>query len=260
MARNVIAPEKKLTAVAEVFNEAAWTYKESIARLRLALPRWRKASLEVCRELYYAKKILTAQAGQYKDPAADDYIEYTWNGYCGELGISPRASSRLARLYVPADESETGAELFLEAPQRPALPAPYTETEKEQRIGLVMNGGPRPSDWTREEERIVTDRLDSKRYEELAAIYIEKKHSPPRQDYLKSILSKTKALKQFRLKTGDQMRTQFAMFDAIDRYLRLFPDKELRLAAAANLISQIHDAANYLIERDLILERGGAEG
>jgi hypothetical protein len=260
MPRNVIAPKKDLSSITEVFNLAAWDYEGSVRRLRSLLPRWRKANLEVCRELYYAKKFLTGQVGQYKDPEADDYITHTWKDYCGELGIPPSSASRMARLYVPADESETGAELFLEAPRKTALPPPaYTDEQREARIALVENGGPRPAGWTKEEERIVADRLRNRRHKELAAVYLEKKR-PPRQDYLENILSKTKALKQFRLKTDDQMRSQFAMFDAIDQYLRMFPDKESRLAAAANLIAQIHDAVNYLIERDVVLEQGGAEG
>jgi hypothetical protein len=55
------------------------------------------------------------------------------------------------------------------------------------------------------------------------------------------------------------MRTQFVMFDAIDEYLKTFPDKESLLAAAANLAAQIHNAANYLIERRIAAESGEEE-
>jgi hypothetical protein len=262
MARNVIAPEKDLAPVKEVFNAAAWNYEESLGRMRPALQRWRGATLAVCRELYYAKKTLTGQAGQRKDPGADNYIEHTWKGYCEALEMSPGAASRMARLYIPADESETGGETFLEAPPKPALPPPpaYTGRERERRIALVMNGGKRPADWTKEEERTAEEMLRARRAEELMTVYVEKKYDrAPRRDYLKDILAKTKLLKQFRLNTAEQIRAQFTMFDAIDGYFRMFPDKESLLAAAANLTAQIHDAVNYLVERRLAEESGAGE-
>ena len=49
------------------------------------------------------------------------------------------------------------------------------------------------------------------------------------------------------------------MFDAIDEYLKTFPDKESLLSAAANLAAQIHNAANYLIERRIAAESGEEE-
>jgi hypothetical protein len=261
MARNKIAPEKSLAAVKEVFNAASWDYEESLERMRPALHHWREASLQVCRELYYAKKFLTGQTGQRKDPGEDNYIEHTWNDYCEALEISPRAGSRMARLYIPADESETGTEFFLEEPQRPALPAPqeYTKEEREARIAGVVNGGKRPRDWSKEEEKIVEERLYNKHFKEITAVYIEQKHYTPRRDYFKEILAKTKSLKQFRLKTPEQTRAQFTMFDAIDGYFRMFSDKELLLAAAANLSAQIHDAVNYLIERRVAEENAAGE-
>jgi hypothetical protein len=262
MARNVLAPKKNLAPVEEVFTAAAWNYEASIERMKSGIRLYRKASLEVCRELYYARTFLTNQPGQHKDPDAEDYIAYTWTGYCAELGIEVRAANRMGERYVPAVESATGEEYVIEVGKRPALPAPeaYDEHEREQRIAGVVNGGRRPEGWTREEERAVTEIIQNKRFKELTAVYIEKQHDyTPRQDYLKNILAKTKALKQFRLKTEEQFRAQFSMFDAIDSYLKMFPDKETRLAAAANLTAQIHDAVNYLIERDMMMEQNGAE-
>jgi hypothetical protein len=258
MARNVIAPEKNLAAVEEVFTAAAWDYKESLERMRPRLLEWGKLTLEICRELYYARRFLTGQTGQYKDPTAGDYLEHTWAGYCGELGIDIRAANRRAKLYVPAGESETGEEYFLEAGRGPALPPPpsYTEKERERRIARVMNGGGRPEGWSKEEEKIVRERLRDKRFEEIAAIYLEQKHRAPGRDYFQEILVKTKTLKQFRLKTPEQTRAQLVMFDAIDGYLRAFPDKESLLAAAANLAAQIHGAANYLVQRYIAAESG----
>jgi hypothetical protein len=261
MARKVIAPEKNLASVEEVFTEAAWDYKASLERMRPRLIEWEKLTLEICRELYYARRFLTGQLGQYKDAAAADYIEHTWAGYCEELGIDTRAANRRAKLYVPAGESETGQEYFLEEGRKPALPAPpsYTETEREARIAQVVNGGARPPGWTKEEERIAGEYLLNRRREEIAAAYLEKKHRAPRRDYFEEILSKTKALKQFRLKTSEQIEAQFVMFDAIDGYLRTFSDKESLLAAAANLAAQIHDAVNYIIERRIAAESGAED-
>jgi hypothetical protein len=263
MARNVIAPNENPASVEEVFTAAAWDYEASIERMKSRMRLYRKASLEACRELYYARIFLTNQPGQRKDPDAEDYIVYTWTGYCKELRISVKAANQMGERYVPACESETGEEYALESGKRPAIPAPssYDEHERSQRIAGVVNGGSRPAGWTREEERAVTDIIQAKRLKELTAVYIEKRHDyTPRQDYLKNILTKTKALKQFRLKTEEQFRAQFSMFDAIDSYLKMFPDKETRLAAAANLTAQIHDAVNYLIERDMVLEQNRAEG
>jgi len=264
MAKNKIAPNRGTLEQATEVTLAvrAWVYDGSVEKTRGIVKNWESVTMELARELYYAHEFLTNQQGQYKDPAAPDYISHTWQGYCASIELAVPTANRWLKLFVPAQLSETGEDHLLTVEELKALKAlsitKYTGREQEKRIALVMNGGPRPADFTNEEERIIKARQEARHLEELTAIYLERKFDlVPRQDYFKNILAKTKAIKQFRLKTTEQLAAQMRMFDALDMYLKMFPDKESRLAAAANLTAQIRDAVNYLIERDFVQE--GAE-
>jgi hypothetical protein len=70
-------------------------------------------TIEDIKELYYAHEFLVNQKGQYKDPAASDYISLTWQGYCESNGVSAAAANRWIQRYIPAQLSETGEERFL---------------------------------------------------------------------------------------------------------------------------------------------------
>jgi hypothetical protein len=163
-------------------------------------------------------------------------------------------ANKWARFFIPAALSADGEDKLLTAEDIKKLSPPppaYTGRQQEKRIALVFNGGPRPDDWTREEEQIVKERQHRRRTEELTHLWIEKKFDAPRQDYFKNILAKTKIVKQFQLKSKEQSDTQLIMFDAIDGYIKMFPDKETRLAAAANLTAQIHEVVNHLVELEI---------
>ncbi|MDR0878962.1 MAG: hypothetical protein LBN21_13015 [Treponema sp.] len=256
MAKNILAPDRDaIGGAAKVVVEAGqWNYEASVERVSLIVTRWNRVTLELARELYFAHEYLASQLGQYKNPDAADYIPYTWSDYCDAVGIARPTANKWAKLFVPGELSSTGEDRLLTAEDIKAPPPPaLTGRQQERRIALVMNGGPRPDDWTREEERIVKERQSKKRIEELTHVWIEKQFDYiPQQDYFKSILAKTKTVKKFQLKSKEQSDAQYVMFDAIDGYLKMFPDKESRLAAAANLTAQIHDVVNYLIERDIV--------
>jgi hypothetical protein len=258
---NKIAPHKGTLeqATEAALAAGAWDYDHSVKKIQSLVARWNGATLDVSRELYYAHEFLTTQQGQYKDPEADDYIAYTWKGYCEAIGLSVPTANRMARIFIPAPLSGTGEDRLLTDEEQKALKAPaitYSDGQTENRIALVMAGGPRPGDWTTKEERLVEERQERRRLEEVTTVFVEQKFDlVPRQDYIKNILSKTKELKQFRLKTDEQIRAQLRMFDAVDVYLKMFPDKESRLTAAANLTTKIRNAVNYLTERDIAGEQ-----
>jgi len=52
-----------------------------------------KIFMEFLRELYLARKFLTKQKGQYRDPEADNYLLYSWTSYCETIGISPQTAN-----------------------------------------------------------------------------------------------------------------------------------------------------------------------
>jgi len=236
---------------------AKWKYDKSVEKMRVTISKWHGATTAVMRELFLAREYLNNQKGQRKDPDAPDYIRYTWDDYCNTIGISRQTANAWLRAFTPAELSDDGFDHWAFGPsqetkQIAALREKPTR-KMEARIAQVLAGGVRPDDWTREEEKILKERVYNAKIDKVASIWIDQRFDvTPQRDYFNEILSKTKSIKRFKLKTNEQHQAQMAMFSALDEYLRLFPDMESRLVAAANLSARIHDVANYLVEYDII--------
>lgn len=76
-----------------------------------------KLQTEICRELYFARKMLNGQKGQRKDPAADDYIRFTWADFCEYIGISRSVANNRLKNFIPAELSESGKDILTNVKQ-----------------------------------------------------------------------------------------------------------------------------------------------
>jgi hypothetical protein len=247
---NVIAPNPgmegpaRLLAIIEKFD-----IQKSVERMRPKVAKLGALTEEIVRELYFVKKFLEQKTGQRKDPDAEDYAPYTWQKYCGDIGLPRQFANAKIRLFTPRELSFDGKDhlLSVEDAKKTALPEPaYTSRETERRIAQVMATNERPADWTKAEERIVGQRLDEKELEKIKALWMGRKFGKESSiDYFAEITSLTKGIKSFALKTDAQRGAQVAMFRAVHGYLAVFKDRETLMAAARNLTEKIHSAANY---------------
>lgn len=260
---NVIAPntpaEDISGASSLVTAVARWQYGKSVERTKPKIARWKTITAEIARELYLAREFLNNQQGQRKDPNAPDYIQYTWNQYCEDIGMNRNTANGWLRLFVPRELSEDGQDRLLDKTEiKPLeLPAPTTR-EQERRIAAYMSTGERPAGWTRDDEKIAKERLANEKAKEFASLWLENKIGKNiKRDYYAEVVSLTqndKGKKRFKLKTDDQAQAQAAMFQAIHKYLELFPDMDSLMSAAMNLTDKIHMGANYFAEL-LIVEK-----
>lgn len=73
-------------------------------------PYEEEMAIYVFRALYIAREFLNNQKGQRKDRTAEDYIAYTWNDYCQEIGASRHTVNNWLKNFTPAELSEDGKE------------------------------------------------------------------------------------------------------------------------------------------------------
>lgn len=71
-------------------------------------PYEEEMAIYVFRALYIAREFLNNQKGQRKDRTAEDYIAYTWNDYCQEIGASRHTVNNWLKNFTPAELSEDG--------------------------------------------------------------------------------------------------------------------------------------------------------
>jgi len=186
-----------------------WDYGRSIEKMRPLIKQWKKATVEMLRELYLAREFLTHQKGQYKDPEAPNYIEFSWSGYCGEIGLSYQTVNGWLRYfdYIPRELSPTGKDtlLLLDAPPKEDTVA--SRVLMQARINDVLRTGNRPADWTDEEEEELRHQLKNTQYAELAADYHWKDVSSI-HDYFSDAMRRSKDIAAFRLEDTGQIQAQ----------------------------------------------------
>jgi len=232
-----------------------WNYNNSIEKMRPLVKQWKKATVEMLRELYLAREHLTRQKGQYRDPEAPNYLEYSWSGYCGEIGLSYQTANAWLRYfdYVPREVSPTGKDtlLLLDAPPKEDSTADRALTEA--RISEVLRTNNRPSDWTDKEEAEVQRRLKNAQLGEI----MERYNAPvviKSKDYFEETLRRSKDIAAFKLGAREQTRAQMAIFEHIERFLATFDDPATKAQAAFNVALKARRRANELAEINFQLE------
>jgi len=229
-----------------------WDYDTSISKMRPMVKQWKKATIEMARELYLAKEFLTNQKGQYKDPEADDYLLYSWSSYCEEIGLSYQTANNWLKPFMPKELSETGKDDYLlEPPAKTETTA--DRAHMEARIEKVLQTGKRPSNWTDKEEAELKRRLENTRFAKLAEELNMPVVARAKHDYFADTLKRSKDIVNFKLADRGQILAQAAIFDHIEAYLNMFSDPEIKARAAFNLALKARNRANEIAEMNFQL-------
>jgi len=223
-----------------------WDYAKSVAKMRPLVREWRRATEEVLRELYLAREFLNGQKGQRSNPDADNYLVYTWAGYCGEIGLSYQTANNWLRPFTPRELSETGKDTLAVEPQARA------ETARDRarmlaRVAEVLLTGERPADFTGEEEAELRRQMKNADLARLAEKYNAPAVSKAR-DHYPDVVRTSKSIVNFKLKDSAQIQAQFHVFSHIEAYLATFDDPATRTKAAFNLALKARNIANEIAE------------
>ena len=225
-----------------------WDYDLSVAKMRPLIRQWKKATIEMLRELYLAKEYFANQKGQHKDPDADTYITHTWGGYCGEIGLSYQTANNWLRPFVPRELSDTGKDvLLLEAPMKTDTAA--SRALMQAQINEVLLTGKRPADWTDEKEAELQKQMKNARLAKIA----ESCNAPTyfrANDYFSDALKRSKDITNFKLENAVQIQAQYKVFKYIEEYLSAFEDSETQARAAFNIALRTRNYANEYAEKN----------
>jgi len=227
-----------------------WDYDTSVKKMRPLVKQWRRATEEVLRELYLAREYISRQKGQHKDPEADNYIIYTWSGYCGEIGMSYQTANNWLRPFTPKELSDTGKDTLL------LMPPINTESTAdraimEARIEKVLRTGKRPTNWTDKEEAELKRRMASARIAKLVEDLKMPAEAKTKRDYFADIMKRSKDIVNFQLADRNQLLAQAIIFDHIDTYLKTFDDPEIKAQAAFNLALRTRNISNEIAEMNV---------
>jgi hypothetical protein len=231
----------------ELANEIRrWNYKESVKKMRELARQWGKVTTELARELYLAKEYLTHQEGQCKNPYATNFIQYTWNDYCEEIGLTRQIADYWIKKFIPREASDTGKDvLLIKAPVKTDTAADIAL--RESRIVAALRNGSALADFTEEEGAEYKRRLKNAETARLA----EKYNAPAvskAKDYFSEVLGHSKNIVNFKLKDSTQIQAQFHIFRYIEAYLSTFDDSEIKARAAFNLALKTRNIANEIAE------------
>jgi len=235
-----------------------WNFDKSVVKMREIGREWSKITAQVARELYLAKKHLTSQKGQRRDPSAPDFIQYTWNDYCGAIGLDRQIADYWIKRFIPRELSETGRDvLLIKAPVKTEAPA--SRALMQARVAEALRTGERPTDWTDEEEAEYKRQMENARLAELA-----EKHNAPTyfkaNDHFSEALRHSKDITNFKLENHAQTQAQYKVFKYIEAYLDTFEDPEIQARAAFNIALKARNLANEIAEKNFQLSESAAGG
>ncbi|MDR0443236.1 MAG: hypothetical protein LBH44_07520 [Treponema sp.] len=223
-----------------------WNYDKSVEKMRELGKQWSKITAEVARELYLAKAHLTSQKGQHRNPDADDYILYTWDSYCGNIGLDRQIADYWIKKFVPREIAGTTKDvLLIKSPVKEDTTA--ARALLQSRVDEFLRTGERPKGWGDEEESEAKRRLENARLAEWA----EKINAPviaTTKDYFSETMRRSKDIVNFKLDNPAQIHAQLKIFKYIEAYLDTFNDSELRARAAFNLALKTKNLANEAAE------------
>lgn len=79
-----------------------WNYEKSVENAKGLVSAFRKVSLDLVRELFYAKKALEPQSRS----AVGTFVPTvkSWENYCNEIGLVKRTADRWLAFYIPEED------------------------------------------------------------------------------------------------------------------------------------------------------------
>jgi hypothetical protein len=228
-----------------------WNFDKSVLKMQELMLQWGKITAQVTRELYIAKEFLTNQKGQSRNPDAPNFIKYTWDAYCGAIGIDRQTADFWLKKYIPRELSPNGKDtLLLRAPVK-VEPTTAELALMESRINEAIRTGEQPDDFTKEENAELKRRLESakfQRFQKLAEELNVPVVSKTKVDYFTETLRRTKDFASFKLPDRDQIMAQATMFEHIEAYLKTYTDIEVKTRAAFNLAMKTKNLVNEIAE------------
>ncbi|MDR0456235.1 MAG: hypothetical protein LBH20_06090 [Treponema sp.] len=232
-----------------------WNYDKSVIKMRKLGEEWTEFTAKVTRELFLAREHL--KKCQRRDPKAHRYSEYTWDGYCGEIGIPREVANYWISKFVPLEISSTGKDvLLIKAPVKEDTTA--SRALMQNRINEVLRTGNRPTDFTKEEDAELERQMKSARFREIMETY----NAPvviKSKDYFEETLRRSKDIAAFKLETHAQNQAQMAIFEHIEKFLAVFDDPEVKARAAFNIALKARRRANELAEISFQLQESAVE-
>ena len=143
-----------------------WDFDKSVTKVREISHQWVKMTTQLVRELFLAKAFLTSQ----KKPKSNDENQYTWEAYCGAIGIDRQIADYWINKFMPREISGTNKDvLLIKAPVKTERTA--DRALKQARINEVLRTGIFPTDWTDEENDEYKRLMKNAHFAEMAEKY-----------------------------------------------------------------------------------------
>jgi len=243
----------------ELANEInRWNYDKSVIKMRPLVREWKKATVEMLRELYLAREFLTNQKGQYKDMSADNYLLNSWSSYCEELGLSYQTANNWLRPFTPRELSETGKDTLMLAPPMKTETTESDRALSQLRMKEVLYSGERQSDWTDEEEKEYQKILENARIAAMVEKCAAMTYFKP-NDYFSEAMKHSKAIISFKHDRPEQQQAQHKIFRLIEEYLHCFDNLETKSTAAFNLALKARNISNEIAEKNFQIKNAQEE-
>ena len=120
-------------------SKPAWSYDDSVERVRPMVLRWKAITAELLRELYEARQQLSKQ-GVRRDLDANASKLKTWNDYCVDVGLNRSTVNRWLKRFDVSTNKIQEKPKRLAAPSQPEPPKPLEyDIEATHQIGKALH-------------------------------------------------------------------------------------------------------------------------
>lgn len=229
---------------------SSWDYDTAVERARPLVLKWTQANIELYRELYLAREVLSRRGGSYKHSEGEPVK--TWSDFCEEIGYTRRAVNARLKNFVPAELSETGTDTFLIENKKSKTDR---MAESLVRIQEYKKTGMYPEGWCDEDEALMRrmeaeDRAARTAHDAVINLLKYKRRFRPSRDYFTEMLSREgiREISKFKIEDSRLRNAQRAAGDSVAQFLYEIDDLNERAKAAANLVVRLKDVINDSIE------------
>lgn len=229
---------------------ASWNWDAAVERARPLVARWTQANIELYRELYIAREVLSRRGGAYR--RIEGVPVKTWQDFCVEIGYTRQAVNARLRNFVPAELSEDGRDGF----RADASPSRADrEARSLARVAEFRSTGVRADGWTDDDDAMLRRVEAEERAAETAHAAVESlfryhRRLKPRRDWFAEMTSRQKLREASRFRFSDKRirDAQSRAGDSVARFLYAVEDLNDRAMAAAAIVARLKDVINDCIE------------